>query len=197
MSEIKSALELALERTQSVPSDKKGLRAHEIRQEGKRLVSRLAEAPSLDVKKALKQFSGEELRWAKEGFFQVIVTQITLPTAEADLARLATVESGLAAVIKDSGSLKYLFEQAHQLLKQYLENRKHLIEQLRTAFADRMRKREAELARQFGHAVKLDPAQDPEFAGALQQHMGRLQQQYEGVLKQLRDELDRLFQESL
>ncbi|TVR03008.1 MAG: hypothetical protein EA403_07615, partial [Spirochaetaceae bacterium] len=136
-------------------------------------------------------------RWVKEGFFQVIVTQITLPTTETDLSRLATVETGLSAVIKDSSSMKYLFEQAHQLLKQYLENRRHLIEQLRTAFADRMRKREEELARQFGHAVKLDPAQDPEFAGALQQHMGRLQQQYEGVLEQLRGELNRLFQESL
>ena len=197
MSEIKSALELALERTENVASDKKGLRAHEVRQEGKRLVSRLSDDPSTDVKKALKQYSGEELRWVKEGFFQVIVTQLSLPTTEADLSRIAHVETGLSTIIKDSSSLKYLFEQAHQLLKQYLENRHHLIEQLRTAFADRMRKREEELARQFGHAVKLDPAQDPEFAGALQQHMGRLQQQYEGVLEQLRGELDRLFQESL
>lgn len=197
MSEIKSALELALERTQDVQSDKKGLKAHEIRQEGKRLVSRFSENPQLDIKKELSQFKGEELTWAREGFFQVITAGLSLPNTEADLVKLDTIETGLSAIIKDKSSLKYLFEQARQLLKQYLENRQHLIEQLRTAFTERMRKREEELARQFGHAVKVDPAQDPEFAGALQQHMGRLQQQYDGVLLQLREELDRLFKESV
>jgi hypothetical protein len=197
MSEIKSALELALERTQNVQSDKKGLQAHEIRQEGKRLVSKYQENPGLDIKKELSRFKGEELAWAKEGFFQVITAGLGLPNSEADLAKLDMVETGLAAIIKDTGSLKYLFEQTRQLLKQFLENRQHLIEQLRTAFSERMRKREEELARQFGHPVKVDPAQDPEFAGALQQHMGRLQQQYEGVLLQLKEELDRMFKENL
>ncbi len=197
MSQIKSALELALEKTQDVHSDRKSLEAYEMRQQGKRLVSKLNEDPDLDIKKELKQFSGEQQRSVKEGFYQVIMSNLGLPNSEADLAKIDTLEKGLGAVIKDRGSVQQLFEQTRGLLKQYLENRQHLIEQLRNAFADRMRQREEELARQFGHAVKIDPAQDPEFASALQQHMGRLRQQYEGVLQQLRTELDRMFEESL
>ncbi len=197
MSQIKSALELALEKTQDVHSDRKSLEAYEMRQQGKRLVSKLNEDPELDIKKELKQFSGEQQRSVKEGFYQVIMSNLGLPNSEADLAKIDTLEKGLGAVIKDRGSVQQLFEQTRGLLKQYLENRQHLIEQLRNAFADRMRQREEELARQFGHAVKIDPAQDPEFASALQQHMGRLRQQYEGVLQQLRTELDRMFEESL
>lgn len=197
MSQIKSALELALEKTQDVHSDKKSLETYEMRQQGKRLVSKLNDNPDLDVKKELKQYSGEQQKNVKEGFYQVIMSNLGLPNSEADLAKIDTLEKGLAAVIKDRGSLQQLFEQTRGLLKQYLDNRQHLIEQLRNAFADRMRQREEELARQFGHAVKIDPAQDPEFASALQQHMGRLRQQYEGVLQQLRTELDRMFDESL
>ncbi|TVQ37994.1 MAG: hypothetical protein EA384_10935 [Spirochaetaceae bacterium] len=197
MSQIKSALELALEKTQDVQSDRKSLEAHEIKQQGKRLVSRLKEDPHLDVRKELKQYNAEQQKWAKEGFYQVIMANLALPNTEADLARIDLLENGLGFVIKDRGSLRHLFEQTRQLLKQYLENRQHLIEQLRSSFSDRMRQREEELARQFGHRVKIDPSQDPEFASTLQQHMGRLQQQYEGVLTQLRTELDRMFAESV
>lgn len=197
MSQIKSALELALEKTQDVHSDKKSLEAYELRQQGKRLVSKLNENPELDVKRELKQYSGAQLRYVKEGFYQVIMSNLGLPNSEADLAKIDMLEKGLSVVIKDRGSLQQMIEQTRGLLKQYLDNRQHLIEQLRSAFSDRMRQREEELARQFGHAVKIDPAQDPEFASALQQHMGRLRQQYEGVLQQLRTELDRMFEESL
>jgi len=197
VSQIKSALELALEKTQDVQSDKKSLEAHEMRQHGKRLVSRLNENPGLDIRKDLKQYGAEQQKWVKEGFYQVIMANLSLPNSEADLAKIDTLERGLGFVIKDKSSLSHLFEQTRQLLKQYLENRQHLIEQLRASFSDRLRQREEELARQFGHRVKVDPSQDPEFASALQQHMGRLQQQYEEVLQQLRTELDRLFSESV
>ena len=195
MGEIKSALELALEKTKDVKSDPKTVDAHEHRNAGKRLATRLQEESEFDLKKELKQYSGERRGWVEEGFFQVVLAAISLPTSEEELERLATLHDGLTAVLGKGKDLEYLFQQVHGLFKQYLDNRQQLIEQIRNQYAQRMRQREQELSRQYGSQVQMDPASDPEFSKALQDNLGRLQEQYQGVLEQVREELTRMFEQ--
>ncbi len=192
MGEIKSALELALEKTAGVEGDKKGLEAHEHKQQGKRLLSRLNEDPKLDLKKELGRYRGEERRWVSEGFVDVALSNIALPSSEADLSRLKPIQAGLSQVLGKKSDIDYLFEQAEQLFSQYLDRRQQLIEHIRSQFAQRIRQKEEELSRQMGTPVRLDPSQDPEFAGVLKQNMTQLQGQYQQVLDQLRDEIRRL-----
>lgn len=195
MGEIKSALELALERTAGVQGDKKSVEEHEHKQKGKRLLSQLTENPKLDIKKELSHYKGEERKWVVDGFVEVALSNIALPTTEADLGRLDPIKNGLATALGKKAEIEYLFDQAHQLLTQYLENRQQLIEHVRNQFAQRVRQKEEEFARQYGSSVRLDPAQDPEFAGVLQQNMRQLQGQYQQVLDQLREEVRRLHRE--
>ncbi len=195
MGEIKSALELALERTAGVQGDKKSVEEYEHKQKGKRLLSQLTENPKLDLKKELNQYKGEQRKWVVGGFVDVALSNLALPTTEADLSRLEPIKNGLATAIGKKAEIEYLFDQAHQLLTQYLENRQQLIEHVRSQFAQRIRQKEEEFARQYGSTVRLDPAQDPEFAGVLQQNMRQLQGQYQQVLDQLRDEVRRLHEE--
>lgn len=192
MGEIKSALELALERTAGVQGDKKSVEEYEHKQKGKRLLSQLTENPKLDIKKELHQYKGEQRKWVGDGFVEVALSNIALPTTEADLGRLEPIKNGLATALGKKAEIEYLFDQAHQLLTQYLENRQQLIEHVRNQFAQRIRQKEEEFARQYGSSVRLDPAQDPEFAGVLQQNMRQLQGQYQQVLDQLREEVRRL-----
>ena len=195
MGEIKSALELALEKTRNVKSDPKTVEAHEHRNVGKRLATRLQEESDFDLKKELKKYSSERRDWVEEGFFQVVLAAISLPTSEEELERLNTLHDGLAVVLGKGKDLDYLFQQVHGLFKQYLDNRQQLIEQIRSQYAQRMRQREQELSRQYGTQVQMDPASDPEFSKTLQDNLGRLQEQYQGVLEQVRDELSRMFEQ--
>jgi HEAT repeat protein len=41
----------------------------------------------------------------------------------------------------------------------------------------------------------MDPASDPEFSKTMQDNLGRLREQYEGVLEQVRDELKRMLEQ--
>lgn len=195
MGEIKSALELALEKTKDVKSDPKTLEAHEHRNIGKRLASRLQEESDFDLKKELKQYSAERRTWVEDGFFGVVLASISLPSTEEELERLTVLRDGLAVVLGGGRELQYLFEQVHGLFKQYLDNRQQLIEQIRQQYSQRMRQREEELSRQYGTQVKMDPASDPEFSKTMQDNLGRLREQYEGVLEQVRDELKRMFEQ--
>ena len=195
MGEIKSALELAMERTAGVQGDKKSVEEYEHKQKGKRLLSQLTENPKFELKKELHQYKGEQRKWVVDGFVDVALSNLALPTTEADLSRLEPIKNGLSTAIGKKADIEYLFDQAHQLLTQYLENRQQLIEHVRSQFAQRIRQKEEELARQYGSSVRLDPAQDPEFAGVLQQNMRQLQGQYQQVLDQLREEVRRLHEE--
>jgi len=194
---IKSALELALEKTADVQGDPKSVKAYERKQEGKRLVSRLTEDKEFDLKKELKKYSPEEQQWIKEGFYEVIVSHLSLPANEEELERVRFLKRGLGEIIKDRKGLDYLFEQVEQIFNQYLQNRQQLIESLRQQFSGRLRQREEEMSRQLGRQIHLDPASDPEFSNALQQNLNRLQERYGDVIDQIRTELGHMFEKSV
>lgn len=197
MARIKSALELALEKTADVQGDPKSVKAYERKQEGKRLVSRLTEDKEFDLKKELKKYSPEEQQWIKEGFYEVIVSHLSLPANEEELERVRFLKRGLGEIIKDRKGLDYLFEQVEQIFNQYLQNRQQLIESLRQQFSGRLRQREEEMSRQLGRQIHLDPASDPEFSNALQQNLNRLQERYGDVIDQIRTELGHMFEKSV
>jgi phosphoenolpyruvate-protein kinase (PTS system EI component) len=191
--EIKSAVELALEKTQDVEADKKTLEAHEHRQAGQKLVSQLLEDPEFDPKKELKKYSGEQLRWVKEGFFKVLLSNISLPESETEMERIKTVRRGCEAILKDKKSLDYLFEQVEQLFSQYLQNRQQLIEQLRQQYEQHMQRQQQQQGNQQLGGQGRDPANDPEFSKALQQNLSQLKDQYGPVVDQVRDQLQQIF----
>lgn len=188
MARIKSALELALERTQDVQGDRSKLDEHEEKQRGKRVYGLLTENPELDVRKALQEASQKNVRWVEEGFFETLLANITLPGDAADTERLKRLRRGFEALIKDR-KVGQLFDQLGQFFQQYLDNKQQLIDGLRKQFEPRLRKKEEELARQMGQRVRMDPASDPEFAAALKQYLSDLQAQYASVLDQVRGEL--------
>ena len=196
MSEIKSALELALERTADVKGDKTRLEAHEARQTGMRLAGRFLDDRSLDVEKELKKLEKGQRSPAREGFYHVLLSHLALPAQESDLGRLKVVQQGVKAVIRDRRLIDGLMEQVIQYLQQYLETKNQLVDRLREQFEPRLRQKEQQLAKQTGRAIRLEPEDDPEFAQVLNQNLQRLQTQYGQVVDQAKEQLDQLFAES-
>ncbi len=192
MSEIKSALEMALERTADVKSDRTKIEAHEAKQEGMKLAGRLMDNPKVDVKAELHKLPREKRSAAREGFISVLMSQLALPTQESDLERLRSAAKGFGSVAKDSSMVDSVMGQVEQLLQQYLDQKNHLVETLRQQFEPRLRQQEEEIARQTGQRVKLDPSNSPEFAKALSQNLQRLQSQYNQVIDQAREQLKQI-----
>lgn len=192
MSEIKSALELALERTADVKGDKSRLDAHDSRQTGMRLAGRFLEDQTVDVARELKQLDKQKQKAARDGFYQVITSHLALPSQESDVQRLSLIQRGLQAVIRDRRMVEGLMEQVIQYLQQYLDTKNQLTERLRQQFEPRLRQKEQQIAEQTGRQVRLDPANDPEFAQALNQNLQRLQAQYAQVVDQAKEQLDQL-----
>ena len=197
MSKIKSALELALERTADVEIDKEAFRRDEAIKRGKTLAGRyIADPKSVSLKEELASLQDDERAWAKEGVLETLLANLTLPRYETDASRLPMIADGLKDIGPGKGhdakTLEYLMSQYSDLFKQYLDNIRQLEEHLRTQWEPRLRKKEQQLRQQTGQAVRLTPEQDPEFAKVLSEEFSRLDEQYADILAQGKTEIRKL-----
>jgi hypothetical protein len=191
MGRIKSALEIALERTETVKTDKASVGQFEAKQRGKRLANEFL-AGEASLEDAIKKASVEEQESLKQGAFEVLISRISLPAVEEDLAQLERAGKGLASIIGGRG-FTAMFQQFSAAAAQYLDETAQFTEALKRQYAPKLRQKEEELARRFGRPVKLDPFQDPEFAAFYNQNLNALNANYEGLASQVREQAQELF----
>jgi hypothetical protein len=193
MGRIKSALEIAMEKTDGVKSDKTSIGLFEAKQQGKRIANQflLGEVNSLEgeFKKAA---SSEEQHALKQGCFEVFVTQVTLPAVPEDLKRLEAVGKGLSAVIAGK-EFSALYRQFMEAVSQYLEQAAQYEEAIKRQYAPKLRQKEEELSRRLGRAVRIDPFQDPEFINFYNQNMNALKANYSTLADQVQEQAKELF----
>jgi hypothetical protein len=194
MGRIKSALEIALERTESVKSDKASIDQFEARQKGKRAANEFLENPGKNLDAELKKTPKEQQAGFKQGLFDVFISQISLPTSKEDEKRIEAVGRGLHAIIPDS-RFSVFYKQLTQLLSRYLDEVARYEEAIRRQYEPKLRQKEEELAKRFGRHVQIDPLQDPEFLSFYNQHMNALKSNYQGAVDQAREETRRYFEE--
>jgi hypothetical protein len=189
MGRIKSALEIAMERTESVKGDKSTINAYDAKQRGKKLANQYlaGELSSIDgeFKKAA---SKEERNSLKQGCFEIFVSQITLPAAPDDIKRLEAIGKGLAVIIEDK-RFSTLYQQLMQAVSQYMQEAAQYEEAIKRQYAPKLRQKEEELARRLGQPIKLDPFQDPEFIAFYNQNMNALKANYESIMEEVQGQI--------
>ncbi|MDR0721224.1 MAG: hypothetical protein LBF75_00320 [Treponema sp.] len=196
MGRIKSALEIALERTESVKSDKAGIENFEARQQGKRLANEFLGDPKKSLEEALKKAPKEVLESLKQGIFDVLLAQISLPASRDDEKRLELVGKGLQAIIGDS-RFSPLYKQFTQIISRYLNEAAQYEEAIKRQYAPKLRKKEEDLARRTGRQIQLDPFQDPEFVAFYHQHLNALKENYRAPVQQIQEQARLLLEKHL
>ena len=189
---IKTALEIALERTESVKSDKSSIDQFEAKQRGKKLANAFL-AGEADMASEIKKTVPAQMESLKQGIFDVLVSQIALPDGAGEEKRIELIGKGLQMVIKD-GNFPVMYKQLVQLFAQYLQEAAQYDQAIRQQYAPKLRQKEEELSRRMGREVRIDPMQDPEFAAFYAQHMNALKSNYEEMIGQAKAEARRMFE---
>lgn len=190
MGKIKSAIELAMERTADLKADKKSVNKNRIVREGKVSVSSFLEDPKKsDFMDKLKSYKDEELGWFKDGAMDTILANLTLPRVESDLETLFPLNAALAIVSGNKEETDSMFEQLKQLFSQYLSNLDQLEASMKQQYEPQLRQKEQQLMQQTGQEIHLSPEQDPEFLKLLSEQINRMDQQYNDVLKQAKEQI--------
>ncbi|MCL2601668.1 MAG: hypothetical protein FWD91_02515 [Treponema sp.] len=192
MGKIKSALEIALERTESVKSDKDSIALFQAKQKGKKLANEFIDGEIDSLENEIKKEPQSVQGSLKQGVFDVLLSRIALPVVKDDLKRIERASAALAQIVA-AKSFGEIAKQFTQFMSQYLDEAAHYEEAVKQQYAPKLRQKEEELSRRLGRQLTIDPLQDPEFVALLSQHISALKENYQAVADQVKQEAQRLF----
>jgi hypothetical protein len=201
---IKSALEIALERSKDIKVDEAALEANALRVEGKKAAGRYLDDPEEgSLSDALAKYPKEKRRALREGMFDVLASQIQLPTSDASVAKLDLLSAGFSALAPGAGAgllggvgtavadkrVQALFQQLAGFFKQYLDDMKNVDQAIKKQWAPKIREKERQMAARMGQDVRIDPMSDPEFAAFYKQNVSAARAQYQAALDKAKEDL--------
>ena len=196
MGAIKSAYQIAMENSKDIEANKELVETTRRRDEGKRLVSRLLDEASFDIKAAFKAYEKQQLAWVREGLIQSLLANLVLPIDELSLKNNKRIGDAFNATVTDAKKVGMIFSQLDSFFKEYLAERKRLVEAVDRQYAQVKKKKEEELSRQLGRPVKINPAADPEYNAMIRQYLAQLDVKYNEVLDGAKEELRTIFTKS-
>ena len=195
MAFIKSALEIAKERTKDVKSDPNTIKSDNLVKEGQKIASDYiynTDIDKTDLEKKIKSFSDDNEKFFISGLKKTFLSNIRLPKTDNFEDHLDKITEGFSLFTADKKNSTIMIEQIKQFYTQYLENRSQLIEALKQQYAPRLMQKQQELAKQYGQEVTLSPDQDPEFMELLKSNLLKMETQYSDSLSKAKEELDKI-----
>ncbi len=194
MGEIKSALEIALERTKSVEVNRETIEANKFQKEGKSLISKFLDDSSVNLEASLKRYGGKQAQWVKEGMFQVLLANLVLPQDQIALKKARRIGEAVLDVMGNKRNLKNIFAQLDSFFEEYIGEKERLREALTQQYTPRLKQKEEELSKKMGGPVSIDVNSDPEFLSLLRKTLNQLDDRYQAVLNQAKDQLSSIYQ---
>jgi len=196
MGVIRSAFEIAMDNAKGIEGNKELYEQNKLRDEGKRLVAKVLDEASFDLKEALKPYDKRQLAWVREGLVQSLLANLVLPLDELSLVANKKLGAALSSIASDSRKVLTIFGQLENFFKEYLGERKRLGEAVEKQYGPKLRKKEEDMSRQMGRPVRINPAADPEFQGLVRQYMSQLDLKYNEVLDGAKQEIKALIEKS-
>jgi len=204
MAVIKSALELALEKTKDLKVDETVEKANDAKLQGRKAASRFLEDRARSISKALaSQIEPAYRQSFLNAAFEVLSSLIQLPTtAVPNAEKLDAIGKGIATLCGLSThfasdreaklaqqQVRSLFQQITRFLAQY-ENEMAQVEQaIRTQWAPKLKEKERQLSAQLGQNVRIDPMSDPEFADFYRKNIDTMRKNYSKALEDAKAQL--------
>ncbi|HON87970.1 MAG TPA: hypothetical protein P5519_00605 [Spirochaetia bacterium] len=193
---IKSALEIALEKTKDLQVDKKALLEQEAKTEGRKLAGSFLNNPEeINLTEALKKFPADQLDYVRTGIFEILLANLQLPVTTPltqTQSRLKLIAEGLSVIAGKTAAaqLKAVVPQIETFLKQYTEDLERADEAIKKQFAQHLKMKEQEMSARVGQPVKINSTN--EFNKFYAQNINRIKSQYQEYLDRIKQDLARI-----
>ena len=191
MGRIRSAWEIALERTENIEVDEKKLRQASRVDEVRKIAGSFLSSEERDTAK-LEKLHGYEDEVLREGLRIALMGSVTLSQNKADGERNERLMLLAAFVFRDEESYS-LYGKLIQLCAQYPEHREQLIDQLEKSLEPELRQKEAMMKEQYGEEVHLSIEEDKEMMEIVKQNLEKLSRQYEELIRGAKEKLEAVF----
>lgn len=183
MAEIKSALELALEKAERYGrATKEELSLGQFRDQGCQLAVNFLKDGE-DLKSGLASLPAEAQAEARKAAKEVLLRNITLPRNGEIDPRVTQVMEGLFLVVQDQKAMARLKGELEQILQNFLQVRNSAYQQLKARFGANIGQVQRALQAQTGQRVNLEVEQLPQFQEEWRRFHGNLMDQFEPMLE--------------
>lgn len=195
MGKIRSAWEIALEKTEGISVDKEKIAYKESVDKarlyaGKYINDDDEDATLEKTMDELKKLADQKAM--KEGVTMTIIQNLNLPMDEVLTDRFERIQALADFVSASNENVNQLMSQLVGFIKQYPLHKKQLLDGLKEQYAPSLRQKEAQLKAQYGQDIELQPEQDQEFLKLAQQNLDKLSEQYNQTLEGAKAQLKEL-----
>ena len=195
MAIIKSAWELALEKTASLEADPVKIQRDLKIKEGRQLAANFLmdiDVSIEDTQKKYDAYAKEDKQTIREGMALTLLSNLALPRTPLFKDAFPNFLALGSIIAEGDEQITGLLSQIEEFFAQYLTNQEDLIERMKQQFGPHLEQKQAQMRQQYGPNFVLNPEQDPEFMKLLDKNLSQLDEQYNQILDQAKDQIKEL-----
>jgi len=191
LAEIKSALELALEKAERYgKASKEEMAAAQSQEQGRQLAVKFLKGEG-ELAAELQNLAPEAREAVRTAVKEVFLRNIALPRNNENDDRQDRALEGLGLVAAHPNEMARCRTEVRQLLQQFLQYRHNALQQLKARFSQGLGQMQRAVEAKFGQGVRLEVEHLPQFQEEWRRFFGQLLEQFEPVLEDLKEKMRR------
>jgi hypothetical protein len=189
LAEIKSALELALEKAEQYGrASREEMATAQYQDQGRHLAVQYFKGEG-DLAADLKNLPPQAQAAAKLAIKEVFLRNIGLPRNHTVDPRQDRAAEGLLLVADNKNTMARLQTELEQIMQQFIQIRSNALQQLKARFSAGAGQMQRDMEAQYGQKVRVDVEALPQFQEEWRRFMGQIQNQVEPVLEGLKEKM--------
>jgi hypothetical protein len=189
LADIKSALELALEKAEHYGrASKEEMELAQYQEEGRRLAVQFLKGEG-DLAADLKSLPPQIQSAARLAIKEVFLRNLGLPRENAVDPRQDRAVEGLLLVADNRKAMAQLQTEMEQLLQQFLHFRSNALQQLKARFAAGVGQMQQAMEAKYRQPMNMEVERLPQFQEEWLRFKGQLQQQFEPMMANLKERM--------
>ncbi len=190
MGRIKSAWEIALEKTENLSVDLDKIKKDKAINLGRRICGSYINDIDYTMEKFKTEFEeSPDKKATKEGILNIILLNLSLPSDRTFENSLDKINDIIDYLKEDSSELTSTVSQLKEFFEQYLNHQEQLVNQMQEQFAPALKQKEAQLQAQYGPSFTYTADQDDEFMQMLSNNLKKLNEQYNETLDSIKEKV--------
>lgn len=191
MAEIKSALELALEKAEQYGrASREEMAVAQYQERGRQLAVQYLKGEG-DLEAELKKLPAEGQADLRGACKEVLLRNIGLPREQAVDPRQDRALEGLLLVADNKKTMARLQTELEQILQSYLQVRTNALQQLKARFAAGVGQVQRAMEAQLRQKINVEVEQLPQFQEEWRRFHGQLVDQFEPMLAGVKEKMQR------
>lgn len=193
MGKIKSAWEIALEKTEGITIDKEKMKYQSDVEKARKAAGSYMLADKADEETFINNLKDIDPKAMKEGLLMTADANISLPESEeGNEERFRRIKTIIAIASDNNSNALALTDELIGFLNQYPLHRKDLVEKMKAQYKPILDEKSEKLSKQYGQDIHLTYENDKEFMEAASKNLERLENQYQQTVRNAKAQLKQM-----